>query len=745
MAKNNKKQSDKPYLRTPIQLDEKITREEFMKKFTASINYCKKNVLKTNTFSDTELLNLKGEALKHRADVLWDYLKDVVIPKYGEHIFEDELAGIWAHVNTFAPGPANLDAEKRIMLGAAIWVLDHADISDESDADVKRMLERAWEEADSSFDDDYVWDGSHSADMITSVKYILSARNRDTDKRAFENKNYWTAYTAQKKPESDEQKGPHRKDYERLLGIIPKEDIEHAVTKFEAYCWEWMDHMISLAQPLFDECKKHLTIYNELCVKSNEVVESIIKVRNAIEKTKPNGKKIADSAKAPAIKAPIMLPNIMQDTFAPRELFPAHGLSQMMPPELNAISMAWNELELLTNEAENINNKCREESRLIDGISANAINVVDSTLGACNSRQDLLDYHEKKCLDIEDPYEACFAMLYMVDTNHDMSWLRGPFFGAGHEAGGTLPWGFGKFHDDYSPAYDEYTGKENPADIPDVYKRAYTTKEDDGIQRNIAQFLYSATGCIIPRCMDSFDAAASEMRKRGVKGKNMTFIMAMMSVMYAAKNKQSVFDIADGEIDEGFSIDYDFDDEDDNDAKVSALTAQNEEYKTEIARLKTALHDAERSLRDTKREKEKQDRKFAANIRELADLREIIFNRDNEDEDTNQRTTQTVTEDSFPYEVKKTTVVFGGHETWLKAIKPRLEGDIRFIAGDISSFDENVIRGADVIWVQPNAIKHRVFYKITNVTRANNIPMRYFTNASAFLSAVQLMEYDEEK
>ena len=90
-------------------------------------------------------------------------------------------------------------------------------------------------------------------------------------------------------------------------------------------------------------------------------------------------------------------------------------------------------------------------------------------------------------------------------------------------------------------------------------------------------------------------------------------------------------------------------------------------------------------------------------------------------------------------------MVFGGHETWLKAIKPRLEGDIRFIAGDISSFDENVIRGADVIWVQPNAIKHRVFYKITNVTRANNIPMRYFTNASAFLSAVQLMEYDEEK
>ena len=102
----------------------------------------------------------------------------------------------------------------------------------------------------------------------------------------------------------------------------------------------------------------------------------------------------------------------------------------------------------------------------------------------------------------------------------------------------------------------------------------------------------------------------------------------------------------------------------------------------------------------------------------------------------------TVDNVAYPYTVQKSTVVFGGNETWVKALKPPLKGDIKFIAREMK-IDVSLVRYADAIWIQSNAIPHRSYYSIVNTARKLGKPIRYVTNASAVKCAKQIAENDK--
>lgn len=93
------------------------------------------------------------------------------------------------------------------------------------------------------------------------------------------------------------------------------------------------------------------------------------------------------------------------------------------------------------------------------------------------------------------------------------------------------------------------------------------------------------------------------------------------------------------------------------------------------------------------------------------------------------------------YEVKKPTVVFGGHESWLKQIRGMTSGNIRFVLRQ-KVFDPAIIRNASVVWIQTNAIPHGQYYSIVNTARAHNIPVMRFTCASAAHCLDQIRAYD---
>ncbi len=90
----------------------------------------------------------------------------------------------------------------------------------------------------------------------------------------------------------------------------------------------------------------------------------------------------------------------------------------------------------------------------------------------------------------------------------------------------------------------------------------------------------------------------------------------------------------------------------------------------------------------------------------------------------------------LPWQVRRRTVVFGGHDSWSKAVRPLLPG-ARFYNREILP-DLNAIRGAEVVWLQVNALSHKYYYRIIDAARKSGIQVRYFGSASAKKCAVQL-------
>lgn len=96
---------------------------------------------------------------------------------------------------------------------------------------------------------------------------------------------------------------------------------------------------------------------------------------------------------------------------------------------------------------------------------------------------------------------------------------------------------------------------------------------------------------------------------------------------------------------------------------------------------------------------------------------------------------------AFPYRLSRRVVAFGGHDSWLREIKFKVP-DVRFMGENISNAE--IIRRADVIWIQTNCIGHAAYYGIINLARRYNRKVRYFQYASAAKCAEQIAEEEEK-
>lgn len=85
-------------------------------------------------------------------------------------------------------------------------------------------------------------------------------------------------------------------------------------------------------------------------------------------------------------------------------------------------------------------------------------------------------------------------------------------------------------------------------------------------------------------------------------------------------------------------------------------------------------------------------------------------------------------------------IAFGGHDSWLREIKFKLP-DVRFLRDDISS--PEIIKRADVVWIQTNCIGHKSYNIIIELARRYNRRVRYFAYASATKCAEQVVAEEE--
>lgn len=168
--------------------------------------------------------------------------------------------------------------------------------------------------------------------------------------------------------------------------------------------------------------------------------------------------------------------------------------------------------------------------------------------------------------------------------------------------------------------------------------------------------------------------------------------------------------------------------------EIDELRQSIAEQKDELSRNKSQLHDAMRTIEEQKIELDAIKAKYDSDSVELAELRETIYNIQNSvdlEVDVNN------TEHHFPYSPKKKILIVGGFEKWIVAMKQRIPNAI-YINPSSLNFDVALIKNADVLWLQTNAMPHSLYYKIIDRARSKNIRIKYFSFPSAQKCAVQI-------
>ena len=335
-----------------------------------------------------------------------------------------------------------------------------------------------------------------------------------------------------------------------------------------------------------------------------------------------------------------------------------------------------------------------------------------------------------------NPYDICFGYFLLMDKGEDIAWLFGSVNPVLGKACDMLPWGLKlTWHwseDDINNII--LNEEEDVAETGIMYRPAYTKNAE-----NLQQLLYRKTGLVVNPRMFVAEDERKDLSDLGLSDDAVTLFQIikhlandtyrMESIRREMKKQQEELLAQEGP-------------EEAPEPVVEESPAETEEdlrgtikkQREEIERLRKMAYGFKKDYDSEKARADEAMQERETQRKELADLREIVFRIKNDIDDDEL----TPEEDSikFPFVTSGKITVFGGHDTWSKAIRPMLPS-VRFVDRETNP-SELLIRNSDVIWVQTNAMSHSMYNKIMSNARQHNIPIRYFTSASAERCARQL-------
>ncbi len=572
-----------------------------------------------------------------------------------------------------------IDGESNLCLGAAIWMLDQ--IWEEHE--MQELCELLPDDVD-YVDIPDVYDTRFSDEIIEGMLWIIQNRYGETDR--------YVVPSHILSPKSDSA-------FHAILDLIPDISKEVAVAQLKTKFWEWANLYFKALNPLVHEMCRQDEIFDRL-------TEQIEETKKKYFPKKPAKPTLALTAPLP----------LFDDT-------PAND------PKL--------EVEMLGCQLDKSEEAHNAISKKIGDFRFNGLQA------AVTSKESLL-----KCMDadmaeamynfpIEDPYELCFAILYLFDKDDDYAWVYSFMTAVICRAASMLPWGFVCYEEDEDGFWSE-DGKWIPS-IP-LNPKWYETKyvgqkydddEEEPHEVSIAQIVYEHTGTILPRNMHRFDDAFRPLKKRGLKPSEAKMMCALMDVLGEVRRRWE-------HIPNDFreNLDWDSTTQPEKTEEADLTAEENERLKKELAQLKEQAKKANYTLsrenRELKEKLEKSEAAVGEMTQELADLREIVFNQQSGTEEKAAEVKIT-----FPHHTTRRILAFGGHDSWLREIKFKVP-DVRFMGEDISS--PEIIRRADVVWIQTNCIGHKSYYNIIDLARKYDRKVRYFKYASASKCAEQIVE-----
>lgn len=399
---------------------------------------------------------------------------------------------------------------------------------------------------------------------------------------------------------------------------------------------------------------------------------------------------------------------------------------------------------------------------------ARAIEEYESALSTLSSHAEPEDH----AADGLDPYDLCFAAFLLEPENAPILAFDAPSALALSYAISLLPWAFDlnaeaivvedarhtyqrKYLED--PVY--YTKQESKpvfasdADEKENKRGYYPTadvvldeeevrwaKEREVHRLTFDQLAYIAAGFTLPRnkalSRDVLDFAvasgASDAEVWEIAALSMAVNLIDWDKMNAPRNSapsEPPKKVADTDAEPVAPVQE----------QAAGQVAQLGELKRQLAELKTAYYAAERENAQLTASLDEVQKDRKAELAELAELRERFF-RLGEDTDTWEDADDSM---DFTYMTAHRIVVFGGHDSWRKVIRPMLPG-VRFYESDVLS-SPLIIRNADIVFFQTNSISHKLFYVLINEIRRTKTEYQYLGYASARKCAEEIIRRDREK
>ena len=731
MSKKKKKQQPKAY--SPKQQRASMVQEAF-RYSTRLVNQRKYENLQLKASLDFDSVRIK-----RRTAAVLSTAEEVharILNRYPELSDGFSVESDWAQVNA-QPRPA-YDGEEdmsTVTLGIAIWILDQLkECGKLREATVLLPMD------DGRLDDIFmppVWDPCHSEEMLLGMMAVIQNRNKDcvgkyrdpavVESEGILDRFFIDLHTAEG---TQHQSVPSRNRYETILDLIPTEAKEKAASAFTEKFWEWVDR--------YYQCRRIYALqeiqldqdYKKLNAKAESSTKAMAELRQKTMAPSANMLPLALSTQP-------QIPNV-----------PSYG---KMPSETQTdmIKIAM-QLEAEEKKLQQRNDEIEENVGdlwfYLRYHSSRSYEESVQTLG-----KEIADIWAD--FTVDDPYELCFGFLYLLDNGSELPWLYFPGTNLFSWIASCLPWTRYEYEDDYDPFWDEdiddtddepsgssaiLSKRIKVPDIENWYRLNYINRREDPKfqqRHNIAQIIYEITGGIMPRKLDRYIPALEELDNYGISGKKAAHPLLYCMTLLGEGRRQS----RDWRLEaENLRLLNEESDGTDDAASPEELQAKLHHLQQEVDQLRRALHEAGRESREAKKKLELADTKIALERQELADLRELVFHQ----QEGTYSDERPATEIQFPCHTTQRIVVFGGHDSWAREIKPKLP-DVRFIDRTVIP-NSQLIRNADVVWIQTNALSHAYYYKIIDEVRRYNIPLRYFSYASATKCAEQILQQDME-
>ena len=730
---------------------------------------------------DRDYLDMTDAMMKRRSQAILDYIPRIV-ERY-QHVpgleleHRDDTADIFAYFNFIPSTTYNyLEQQACLLMAASIWILD--EILSTGDWEKRKqlflLLPRDENDLDEFWNAPDFWHTCYEDLLVISVQYVLCCRNRDMGGFELENDTkrlLTSSLIAQNGQHGD---GPCRQAYEQLMALIPKESIDRAISYFEELFWQWTDRLFDCIAPINVSIRRSIDKMNALVTEYNQVrMELQEATREMMEQHKTSKRQPKPPAFNPLLANPVpRIPDFFpsSDYTSPMNPFPGGflpGIAQDDPTQ-QVFSLTDRLMNIADRHSDAMDIMSELESKKSE-FGSDVLRMGYLRQSQCREKYGDEVAERMKPLTIKKPFEVCFALLWLIENGSDLPWLYGCGCGLMREVEESLPWGIIHYKENHDPVWNPECEQEEPEQlsflepapnkqlvkhsaIPEWYERKYIPNDEESFRfnRSLAQIVYEETGCILPRDMRRYDIEQATLKRYGVRGKETTALLMLLTTLGHARRSEIALNLDQAMME--YWADEAADDEKPREAEKVSKEGKKEEnsltYEELVEKLKAeqennkklraSLHEAEKNSREVRKELAVVRESALLEHRELADLREVVFNAENAEAEQGE---ETFDEKLFPYEVEKETIVFGGHETWLKAIKHMLTGNIRFLEKNLN-FDINVVRNADIVWVQTNAISHTLYYRITDAARQYRKPVRYFTHASAMKGALQVVNAD---